>query len=195
MSRKIQRAALLIGVVLLCVGWAPLRADPAPSHDRTAPAMLWVFPVIKGYGGVHPRPHLAGPAPGLEYRVIADVIHGSHDPHHVAGSLQRLARLVNLMSYAGVPAAHIHIVAVIEGPAGYAAFSNTAYRKRFGADNPNLALLSELEQAGVELMVCSQAMAENGIEDGDIAPGVEITLSALTDFAIYGARGYSYLQL
>jgi intracellular sulfur oxidation DsrE/DsrF family protein len=195
MSTKLERSSALACLVLLCLAGPPLHADPAASHPRPAPAAPWVFPVIKGYGGVHPRPDLAAPAPGLEYRVIADVFHGSRDSSRVAGSLQRLARLVNLLSYAGVPPAHVHIVAVIEGPAGFAAFTNAAYQRRFRVDNPNLPLLRELERAGVKLMVCSQALAENGIEDGDIAPGIEITLSALTDFASYGARGYSYLRL
>jgi len=194
MSTK-THTAILAGLLCLLIAGTPLRADTGATRSPTVPATLWVFPVIKGYGGVHPRADLPGPAPGIDYRMIADVIHASRDPRRVAGSLQRLARLVNLMRYAGVPSAHVHIVAVIEGPAGFAAFSDAAYRKRYHVDNPNLPLLGELEQAGVRLMVCSQALAENGVEDHDIAPGIEITLSALTDFATYGALGYSYLQL
>lgn len=124
-----------------------------------------------------------------------DVVHGDSDPARVLGSLVRLARLVNLMSYAGIPRDHVHLAAVIEGTAAFAAFSNAAYRKRFKVDNPNLALVHELKQSGVELMVCAQALAENDLQDSDISPDVTITLSALTDFVVYGQRGYSYLQL
>lgn len=183
-------AALLLAAAL-AVPMAAASASPSPA----APATIWVFPVIKGYGGVHPRPDLQGVAPQVDYRVIADVTHGEKDPSQVSGGLRRLARLVNLFAYAGVPRTHVHIAAVIEGPAGFAAFSNAAYRKRFHIDNPNLSLLHQLRQSGVELMVCSQAMAENGFVDADISRDVQITLSALTDFASYGARGYSYLQL
>lgn len=219
MPTKLSLQALLAGLLLAMAVVVPPGAQPAvaaqaitadsagtlPSAvtsrsvaatgSRTAGATLWVYPIIKGYGGVHPRPYLPGVAPRADYRVIADVIHGNKDPGQVSRGLQRLARLVNLFAYANVPRSHVHIVAVIEGPAGFAAFSNVAYRKRFHIDNPNVPLLQELERSGVELMVCSQAMAENGLEDRDIAPGVRITLSALTDFAIYGARGYSYMQL
>ncbi len=193
---KLERAAALAGLLLLGIQGAPARAQVRTAAARAAPpATIWVYPVIRGYGGVHPRPDLAGPPPDVDYRVIADVVHGSRDPRRVAGSLVRLARLVNLMGYGKVPRGDVHIAAVIEGRAGFAALSNAAYRKRFHVDNPNLALLGELERAGVKLMVCSQALAENGLRDGDVAPGIEITLSALTDFALYGARGYSYMRL
>ncbi len=194
--RTLACCAIAAGSTLFAVAAPSSGAEPNAAASNAESATLWVYPVIKDYGGVHPRPDLpAGLAAGVDYKVIADVTQASPDHSKVSGSLVRLARLVNLMSYAGVPAAHVHIAAVIEGEAGYAAFSNAAYRKRFDVDNPNLALLHELKQSGVELMVCSQAMAENGIADGDISPDVEITLSALTDFAVYGARGYSYLQL
>lgn len=188
---------LLATVTAAATGAAPPPgADPNAAVGNARSVTIWVYPVIKGYGGVHPREELpVRPSPSLEYKIIADVTHGEADHGKVSGSLVRLARLVNLMSYAGVPRENVHIAAVIENEAGFAAFSNAAYQKRFHIDNPNLALLHELRQSGVELMVCSQALVENGVPDGDIAPDVEITLSALTDFAVYGERGYSYLQL
>ena len=47
----------------------------------------------------------------------------------------------------------------------------------------------------MELLVCSQAMAEMGLKDSDIGPDITISLSALSDFVVYGQRGYSYMQL
>ncbi len=194
--------ASLVALMLLTLAALPLWAESdsaspqATQATQATPATEWVYPLIKGYGGVHPRPELPmRPSPSVDYKIIVDVTHGGTDHDKVFGSLVRLARLVNVMAYAGVPHEHLHIAAVIENEAGFAAFSNAAYRKQFHIDNPNLALLHALRQAGVELMVCSQALAENGFEDSDIAPDVEVTLSALTDFAVYGERGYSYLQL
>jgi intracellular sulfur oxidation DsrE/DsrF family protein len=167
-----------------------------PSRARPPAPDIWIHPLIRGYGGVRPRPDLpSGLSPGTEYRVIVDVVHGDSDRTHVLGSLERLARLVNLLAYAGVPPDHVRVAAVIEGTAGFAALTNAAYRKRFDVDNPNLELLHALKQSGVELMVCAQALAENGLQDSDISSDVTVTLSALTDFVIYGQRGYSYLQL
>lgn len=187
----------ILGSLLLVVATvSPLNcvqgADSPGAHGDSA----WVYPLIKHYGGVHPRPDLpTGLAPGSEYRIIADIARGSADRTHAIGSLQRLARLVNLFAYAGVPTQHVHIAAVIEGDAASAILTNEAYQRRFKLDNPNLDLLHELKSSGVELMVCAQLLAENDVPDSDIAPDVAITLSALTDFAGYEARGYSYLQL
>jgi intracellular sulfur oxidation DsrE/DsrF family protein len=69
------------------------------------------------------------------------------------------------------------------------------HRAHFKVDNPNLAILHALKQSGVELLVCSQAMAETGNKDSDLGPDVIVSLSALSDFFVYGQRGYSYMQL
>ena len=31
--------------------------------------------------------------------------------------------------------------------------------------------------------------------DSDVGPDITVSLSALTDFVVYGQRGYSYMQL
>ena len=169
-------------------------ADPAAAASASEPT--WIYPVIKGYGGVHPRADAAvQPDPDTDYKVIVDVVRGDKDRHAVLGSLQRLARTVNLMGFAGVPPSHVHIVAVLEGQASYAAASNARYRKLFKTDNPNLPILHALKQAGVQLLVCGQALAENKLTDQDVGPDITVSLSALSDFVVYGQRGYSYMQL
>lgn len=179
---------------------ASTAADAASTNALTAapsePPGLWVYPAIRGYGGVRPRPDLpSNLSAGTDYKVIVDVVHDNPNHAEVLSSLARLARLVNLMTYAGIPRDHVHIAAVIEDMAGYAVLTNETYRKLFNVDNPNLALLHELKSSGVELMVCAQALAENNWPDSDVSPDVTVTLSALTDFVVYGQRGYSYLQL
>jgi intracellular sulfur oxidation DsrE/DsrF family protein len=171
-------------------------AKPKAEEDRSLPGTVWINPVIEHFGRVHPRPDAAvQPDPAADYKVIVDVIHGSKNPAEVYGSLERLARIVNLMGYAKVPPEHVHIVAVIEGEATLAAASNPVYRKFHKVDNPNAPIIHALKQAGVTLLVCGQALAENGFKDSDVNPDVTVSLSALSDFVVYGQRGYSYMQL
>lgn len=189
-------AALLIATVAALLPAAAVYAAAPASPGKRAPSTTWIHPVIKDYGGVHPRPELPlQPDPAADYKVIVDVVHGSKDPSKVMGSLQRLARLRNLMGYAHVPADHVHIVAVLDERSAYAALTDAAYRKHFKVGNPNLKLLHELKASGVQLLICSQALAGMGWPDTSISPDVTITLSALSDFAIYGQRGYAYMQL
>lgn len=168
--------------------------------------VTWVYPVIPKFGGVHPRADAdMQPDPNADYKVFVDVVSTSKDPTRMYGSLERLARLVNLMGYAKVPADHVHIVALLDRRSGFAALTDDAYvrlMRRFDPDhagqgmkNPNLPVLHALKKAGVKLMICSQAMAEMGLKDSDIDPSVTVTLSALTDPVIYGHRGYTFMQL
>lgn len=187
-------ACLLFGMLALPLTAAAAEKKPATT-DAAAPTS-WVYPVIKGFGKVHPRTDVAvQPDPNADYKVIVDVIHRGDDPSKVFHSLQRLARTVNLLGFAKVPASHVHIVAVLDGEAAYASAGNALYRKHFKVDNPNLAILHALKLSGVELLVCSQAMAELGLKDSDLGPDITVSLSALSDFVVYGQRGYSYMQL
>lgn len=185
--------------LLLAAGLALPTLSCASASEPAAAASTgatWVFPVIKNFGPAHPRPDAAAqPDPAADYKVIVDVSSGEKDHTKPLQSLDRLARLVNLLGVSNVPPEHVHIVAVLEGEAGYAAASNTMYRKQFKVDNPNLAILHALKQSGVELLVCSQAMAHMGMKDDAIGPDITVSFSALTDFVVYGQRGYTYLPL
>ncbi len=191
-------ACLLLSVAAMSLsGCATVaKTKPAAREDGSLPGTVWINPVIKNFGRVHPRPDAAvQPDPSADYKVIVDVVHGGKDHSEVNGSLQRLARIVNLMGFARVPPEHVHIVAVIEGEASLAAASNDMYRKFYKVDNPNAPIIHALKAAGVTMLVCGQALAENGFKDSDVNPDVTVSLSALSDFVVYGQRGYSYMQL
>ncbi len=156
----------------------------------------WIYPVIPKYGGVHPRPDLpVRPEPKANYKIFVDIVSSDQQPSGQFKGLLRLARLINLMGYCKVPFDHVHIIAVLDGKSGYAAANNDFYKKQFKMNNPNLPILKALKKAGVQLMICSQALAEKGIPDRIVDPDVTITLSALTDAVVYGQKGYSYMQL
>ena len=176
--------------------WSTLIGPALAADSAAKPATDWVYPLIPGFGAVHPRPDLPEqPDPKIDYKVFVDVVSGNPDHARPLESLDRLARLVNLMAYAKVPARHVHIVALIERQATPAVLGNATYRGRFKVDNPNLEILHALKAAGVHLVVCSQALAGMGVADSEVSPDVTVTLSALTDAVVYGQRGYSYMQL
>jgi len=102
MTRSLHRLAVLaLASLAVSVSSAASAANPD-----------WIFPMIAGYGGVHPRPHLPERPVALEdYRVIVDVV-SSHAPGAKPKAplefLQWLARIVNLQGYRGAGGASAH---------------------------------------------------------------------------------------
>lgn len=180
-------------VLALVLPWQAARA----GETGKSPSFDWVTPVIAGYGKVHPRPDAAvQPAPAGDYRVFVRVTDDGKHPRERMNALDRLARLVNLMAVAKVPPSHVHIVALLDGDAVLASATDDTYR-RFTkvAKNPNLAIVHALRQAGVEMLVCGQALATEKLPDSAVVPDVTVTLSALTDTVVYGQKGYSFMEL
>lgn len=198
--RVLNNYLRFITAVCIAVASSLLVAMPVQAAQTAKPKTVaepvWIYPVIKGFGGVHPRPNLpVRPDPKVDYHIFVDIISDMKNPAGQYDALIRLARLVNLMAYTKVPPSHVHIVALFDSKAGYAALNNDYYRKMMHTDNPNLAIVHALKKAGVELMMCSQAMAEFKLPDSALDPDVTITLSALTDAVVYGQKGYIYMQL
>ena len=151
---------------------------------------------VPDYGAFAPVPEgKERPDPARDYKVIFEVSEGAHDATKPLMGLQRVARLVNLLGAEGVPAAHRHVVAVLDGEATEAIMTDKAFAARHsGASNPNVKLIDELRAAGVSVRVCGQAMAGHKITPDQVIPGVEIDLSALTTVANKQLEGYALIE-
>jgi intracellular sulfur oxidation DsrE/DsrF family protein len=176
--------ANLFGLAMLACG--SLAAADEPE---------WSNPVIKGYGKIVALPKAAmQPDKNADYKVVFNLTSGG-DPDKVNSSLDRVARTVNIFASAGVPASHLHFVVVIHGPATPIVLDNAHYQEKFKFDNPNIALIDELEKAGVKVVVCGQALAHNKIAHEWVNPQVELTLSAISDVIILEKSGYVLFPL
>lgn len=159
------------------------------------PAGYWQYPAIKGYGPVHPRPKAAAqPSKHTIYKVVFNVTKGAGDMSQPNPGLDHVARAVNVFASAGVPLDHLRFVAVIHGPATASVLDAKAYEQKFKTVNPNPKLIKALRKAGVRVEVCGQALSDNHFSNAEVNPEVTITLSALSDLAIYGHRGYAFEQ-
>jgi hypothetical protein len=69
-----------------------------------------------------------------------------------------------------------------------------AYRSRFGTANPHPKLIEALQDAGVELHVCGQALARQGIPDAAVDHGITIDFSAMTTLVLLQQRGWSLVS-
>ena len=151
---------------------------------------------VPDYGAFAPTPGAGErPQPARDYKVVFEVTQGAADPAKVSPGLDRVARFVNILAAGGVPAAHRHIVAVIDGPATEAVATDAAYGARHpGLTNPNARLIAELKAAGVDMRVCGQALAGHKLAAADVVLGVEIDVAALMTLTHKQLDGYALVE-
>jgi intracellular sulfur oxidation DsrE/DsrF family protein len=154
-----------------------------------------VNPVIKNFGAVSPIPYaVEKPDPKLNYKVVVEVNTDNAKPENVHELLEKTASAVNLHALGGVSADKLNVVLVIHGPAAQFVVNNTAYKQKYGIDNPNLALFTELEKAGVKLFICGQSLEKRKIDPATVAPEVKVALSAITTLTTHQLKGYTLLK-
>jgi intracellular sulfur oxidation DsrE/DsrF family protein len=106
-----------------------------------------------------------------------------------------VARFLNLAKLDKVPAENLKLVAVIQGPATPSVLTQEAYQARFNRTNDNLALIAALKKAGVQIMVCGQALTGHEFSPGQVYGDVTIAVSALTVLAEYQLDGYALISI
>ena len=144
--------------------------------------------------GVAPAKDFAGakelPNPSTDYKVVFSVSAKVKDDE-VHPMLQMIGLYLNTLAHNAVPAKNRHIAAMFHQGGGDAVFSNEVYKARHnGVDNPNIAVLKELHEAGVELRVCGQGLIGKKLEPKDVLPDVQADLWAMTTMVNLQLRGY-----
>jgi intracellular sulfur oxidation DsrE/DsrF family protein len=161
---------------------------------------LFVHPVIKNYGGVVALPN-ADHQPRANAKVLLDITSDAKEGGVVKG-LDRAALIVNQYALANVNLrSGLKLAVVLHGPATKAALSQEAYArhakpylKDLGkTTNPDLELIRQLKQAGVDVFVCGQALAHQGYSTDSVAPEVTISLSAATVNINLQNDGFAYI--
>jgi intracellular sulfur oxidation DsrE/DsrF family protein len=152
--------------------------------------------VITAAGAYHPLPHAAyQPDRNATYKVVFALTKASDKPDQVNPGIERVARTVNLYAAAGVPLDHLKFVAVAYGAATGLVLDDEHYKAQFGTANPNLAVISQLRKAGVDVAVCGQAMAEHHYPNEWAAKDVTLSLAALTTITVLEQQGYALMPL
>ena len=164
------------------------------SDSQTLLAQEKVNPIIKSYGGIYPMPEaVETPRSDLDYRIVIDVRSGPSSPGEINPALNNIARMLNLHAVGGVPAERIRVKAVIHNLATPTIADNATYQEKFGMDNPNIGLIQELTDAGVELYVCGQSMIARDYPLEGLNPNIKLSISALTVMTTYEIQGYTSL--
>jgi intracellular sulfur oxidation DsrE/DsrF family protein len=179
----------LFAMALLGVCAAASTASAAPEKDPMADA--WLTPAVS-YGAVKALPDAAVQLePKRTYKVLFNVTQAAKQPDQLVPGFERAARFMNLAALAKVPKENLKIVVVVHGKATPSILSAAAYKAEYGHANPNLDLLAELADAGVEVFACGQALAHHKLDADSVTSGVEVVVAALTVLANYQMDGYA----
>ena len=159
--------------------------------------LLWAQtpanPIIKNYGTIYAIDKVAPHDTELDYKIVIDLKSSNDNYDKVNSGLNNVARMLNLHGVAGVPGYKLKVAVAVHYTATPIVLNNTGYRKKYGVDNPNLELINELKEAGVELFVCGQSLVARKYAFEDVNPQVETALSMLTVVTEKTMNGYQLL--
>jgi intracellular sulfur oxidation DsrE/DsrF family protein len=177
MNKNMIAAALAAGVMFGYSGRAWTQTDQKLPVAGYAPA--------KDIPGARELPN-----PDVDYKVVFSVA-AVAKPEEIHPTLKTIALYLNTLAHNGVPAGHRHLAAVFHQGGGDAVLANDVYKARHnGTINPNIALLHELKQAGVDLRVCGQGLLGKKVDPKDVLPDVQVDLWAMTTMVNLQLRGY-----
>jgi intracellular sulfur oxidation DsrE/DsrF family protein len=175
-------AIAVTGVLVLASGWlGPAKADSRP------PLLVPGYEAAKDLPGARELPD-----PKTDYKVVFADGQSAKDPGDVNPMLPTIATYLNTLGKYGVPAEKRHLVIMFHQrtPDIDIVTTNEAYRERYNRDNPNIALIHALKQAGVDIRVCGQGLIGRKIDAKQVNPDVQIDLWAMTTLVNLQLKGY-----
>jgi intracellular sulfur oxidation DsrE/DsrF family protein len=150
-------------------------------------------PIIKDYGTIYGLDNVTLPDKTQEYKIVIDLKPSNDDYDKVSKGLINVARALNLHAEGGVPKEQLHVAVAIHYTATPIVLNNVGYQKKYGVNNPNLKLIKQLKDAGVEIYICGQSLVARKYAFEDVNPDVAIALSMLTVVTEKMMKGYSLL--
>ena len=151
-------------------------------------------PAIKDYGKIWDLEDVKRPDATKEYKIFIDLkASSSRNAKTLNRGLDNVARMLNLHVTGGVPLENIKVAVAVHGGATPLVMNNEGFNEKFKTDNPNLDLISQLKDAGVEIYVCGQSLLARGYDRKFVSEDVEVALSMLTVATEKMAEGYGIL--
>ncbi len=108
-------------------------------------------------------------------------------------------RLLDNYDREGIPTAERQVVVVLYNEAAYWLLNPEAWTKYTGprkldaAQNPNLALLSSLQQRGVRVEVCGTTLKKKGWTPADLVPGIHVVPGAYARIIDLQLQGFAHI--
>lgn len=166
------------------------------SVSDEQPAGFWITPAVNEYGKIHYDPEASfQPTADLSNKIVFRVGRAGDNASLPNPALEKVAQVVNLYVASGIPVNKLSFVVAVNGGATPAMLDNVHYQKIYGADNPNLRLISALQRQGVKVSICDQAIAWHHYKKEWVNGSVIHTPSALTTITTLQNQGYAFLDM
>jgi intracellular sulfur oxidation DsrE/DsrF family protein len=159
----------------------------------TTKAQTPANPMIKDYGTINAIDNVYMPDKNIDYKIAIDLKSSNGKFDEVNNGLNNVARLMNLHGVADIPKEQLHVAVVLHFTATPIVLNNDGYPKKYGVDNPNLELIKQLKDAGVEFYICGQSLVARKYAFEDVNPDVTIALSMITTVTEYMMKDYSLI--
>ena len=127
----------------------------------------------------------------LVYKVAWDVTQGAAKPEEAVAGYALPANFLVMADQNGLDRKKVHLAIIVHGTATPSVLGNDAYKAATGKDNPNIALLEALNTAGVQVIVCGQALVNRKVPRDKLLPFVKVATSATMARATLHAQGYA----
>lgn len=152
-------------------------------------------PIIKDYGKVWSieNPEYQTDSE-KEFKAVFDVMTSPESHDMVNPAIETVARFLNMHARAGIEPNNLKAALIIHNKASKDIMTHEAYLKRYSAENPNLELLNQLMNAGVEVIFCGQSSLSREIPRDQLIRGVQTSLSAMTALIQLQDEGYRLIK-
>ena len=151
-------------------------------------------PVIPGHGPVYYVPEEPQPWPaGQTLKAAFDIAGAPEAPAEPNTRFETVARYLNMHARAGVAAEQLPVAVVLHGRATRSALDPDVFEERYGETHPDAELLKLLVAAGVRIVVCGQSATAFGFAPAEFAPGIDMSLSAMTSLVALQSQGYALI--
>jgi intracellular sulfur oxidation DsrE/DsrF family protein len=136
------------------------------------------------------------PDPSLTYKIVFDISKAADKVDDVNPGLTVISRYFNTLAKGGVPADHRKFVVVFHQGGTPVSLNSAAFKAlNDGHDNPNIALIHSMKQAGIDFRICGQALLSRKLDPASVNPDVQVDQWALTTITNLQLRGYVRVAL
>jgi intracellular sulfur oxidation DsrE/DsrF family protein len=160
-----------------------------------------IFPVLNaGYlSGVLPVENISEkPDPNAEVKLMFDFTQATstgNQAQKVNEGLSEVVRVLNLHAAAGVPKEKIKAVVVFHAASITTVMNDAFYQKQYQLNNPNAALLKELNDFGCNLVICGQSLQLREVLTTNLLPFIKVAAAAKTTLSKYHQQGYFLFEI